>query len=235
MNIPVLILVYYAAVQETESAEYRSFQRHFADLFECIQNPTILSGGCDPKLLSGLLYSPLLLIPATGFVPLGQFQASVVRFSQDEKWSLDDANRFRNRIGFYFHDDRGGLIHVEIRKFVSHLDVRILTDAVINPRLILECRQLWTMFCEVGALIPHTRDVHWDFGFYCPHTVQSGQRPHPARCLSKTKPQHVICTRQDCRGGPVGLEYKHKCWFTVSACVLFSIVVYMVCVCTGGY
>ena len=43
MNIPVLILVYYAAVQGTESAEYRSFQSHFADLFESIQNPTTLS------------------------------------------------------------------------------------------------------------------------------------------------------------------------------------------------
>ena len=179
-------------------------------------NVTIESS--DPKLLSGLLYSPLLLIPATGFVPLGQFQASVVRFSRDENWCLDESNRFRNRIRFYFHDDREeGLVHVEIRSLVSHMEVRILTDAVINPRLILECRrQLWTMFCEVDSLYPHTRDVHWDFGFYCPHAVQSGRRPHPARCHSKNKPQHVICSIQDCRGGPVGLENKHKCWFTVS-------------------
>ena len=172
----------------------------------------------DPKLLSGILYSPLLLIPATGFVPLGQFQASVVRFSQDHKWRLDELNRFRNRIRFYFNDDREeGLVHVEIRSLVSHMEVRILTDAVINPCLIHECRrQLWTMFCEVGSLYPHTRDVHWDFGFYCPHAVQSGRRPHPARCHSKNKPQHVICSIQDCQGGPVGLENKHKCWFTVS-------------------
>ena len=40
----VLILVYYATVQETgESAEYRSFRDHFGDLFESIQNPTTLS------------------------------------------------------------------------------------------------------------------------------------------------------------------------------------------------
>ena len=39
----MLILVYYSAVQETESAEYCSFQDHFADLFESIQNPTTLS------------------------------------------------------------------------------------------------------------------------------------------------------------------------------------------------
>ena len=43
MNIPVLILVYYAAVQETESAEYRSFQRHYADLLEDIRSPTTLA------------------------------------------------------------------------------------------------------------------------------------------------------------------------------------------------
>ena len=39
----MLIQVYYVAVQETESAEYRSFRDHFADLFESIQNPTTLS------------------------------------------------------------------------------------------------------------------------------------------------------------------------------------------------
>ena len=172
----------------------------------------------DPKLLSGLLYSPLLLIPATGFVPLGQFQASVVRFSQDKNWRLDELNRFRNRIRFYFRNVRDkGLVHVEIRSLVSHMEVRILTDAVINPRLILECRcQLWKMFSEVGSLYPHTRDVSWDFGFYCPHALQSGRRPHPARCFS----EQVICSIRDCQGGPVGLEYKHKCWFAVSTCML---------------
>ena len=191
----------------------------------------------DPKLLSGLLYSPLLLIPATGFVPLGQFQASVVRFSQDENWSLDELNRFRNRICFYFNDDREeGLVHVEIRSLVSHMEVRILTDAVLNPRLILECRrQLWTMICEVGSLYPHTRDVHWDFGFYCPHAIQSGRRPHPARCRSKINPQHVVCSIRDCREGPVGLENKHKCWFTVSAqCMVGTIITYYVYTCVGS-
>ena len=183
-------------------------------------NVTIESS--DPKLLSGLLYSPLLLIPTTGFVPLGQFQASVVRFSQDKNWSLDEANRFRNRIRFYFHDDKEGLVHVEIRCLVSHMEVRILTDAVINPRLILECRrQLWTIFCEVGSLYPHTRDVRWNFGFYCPHAMQSGRRPHPARCRS----EQVICSIRDCRGGPVGLENKHKCWFSVS---IYNVFIYSI-------
>ena len=188
-------------------------------------NVTIESS--DPKLLSDLLYSPLLLIPATGFVPLGWFQASVVRFSQDGKWRLDELNRFRNRIRFYFHDDREeGLVHVEIRSLVSHVEIRILTDAVINPRLILECRcQLWTMFREIGSLYPHTRDVHWDFGFYCPYAVQSGTRPHPARCYSMIKPQHVICSIRDCRGGPVGLENKHKCWFTVSVRSMVHVII----------
>ena len=39
----LILLVYYAVVQETESAEYRSIHDHFADLFESIQNPTTLS------------------------------------------------------------------------------------------------------------------------------------------------------------------------------------------------
>ena len=42
-KIPVLIIVCYAAVQETESAECRSFQRHYADLLETIGNPTPLA------------------------------------------------------------------------------------------------------------------------------------------------------------------------------------------------
>ena len=113
-----------------------------------------------------------------------------------------------------------GLAHVEIRSLVSHMEVRILTDAVISPRLILECRrQLWTMFCEVGSLYPHTRDVRWDFGFYCPHAVQSGRCPHSCTLpLKEEAATHVICSMRDCREGPVGLENKHKCWFTVSTC-----------------
>ena len=179
----------------------------------CLLKPDY-SVAIDPKLLPGFLYSPLLLIPNTGFVPLGQFHASVVRFSQENNWRLDKFNRFRNRIRFYFHDDREeGLVHVEIRSLVSHMEVRILTDAIINPHLIPECRrQLWTMFCEVGSLYPHTRNVNWDFGFYCPLAVQSGRRPHPSRCFS----DKVICSEDDCQGGPVSLENKHKCWFTVS-------------------
>ena len=40
----IIILVYYAAVQETgESAEYRSFRDHFADLFKSIGDPTSLA------------------------------------------------------------------------------------------------------------------------------------------------------------------------------------------------
>ena len=153
----------------------------------CLLYPdhNVTTESSDPKLLSAFLYSPLLLIPVTGYVPLGQFQASAVRFSQDENWSLDELNRFRNRIRFYFHNEKEGLLHVEIRSLVSYVEVRILSDAIINPLLILECRrQLWKMFCEVASLYPHTRDVHWDFGFYCPHAVQSGRRPHPARCFS---------------------------------------------------
>ena len=41
--IAVWMLVYYAAFQETESVEYRSFKSHYADLFNGIQNPVSLS------------------------------------------------------------------------------------------------------------------------------------------------------------------------------------------------
>ena len=39
----MLIIVYFSAVQETESAEYRAFQRNFADLFKSIGDPTSLA------------------------------------------------------------------------------------------------------------------------------------------------------------------------------------------------
>ena len=48
----MLILVYYAAVQE--SAEYRSFQRHYADLYKSIGDPAYTS-------LAAELYSAGLL------------------------------------------------------------------------------------------------------------------------------------------------------------------------------
>ena len=39
----MLIIVYSSAVQETESAEHRAFQRHYADLFKSIGDPTSLA------------------------------------------------------------------------------------------------------------------------------------------------------------------------------------------------
>ena len=39
----MLVIVYFTAVQESESAEYRAFQRHFADLFKSIGDPTSLA------------------------------------------------------------------------------------------------------------------------------------------------------------------------------------------------
>ena len=38
-----LVIVYFSAVQESESAEYRSFQRHYADLYKSIGDPTSLA------------------------------------------------------------------------------------------------------------------------------------------------------------------------------------------------
>ena len=190
----------------------------------------------SPATPSSSLVSSILLSSSYQLLALSLLASSKPPSSDSLRIRIGDwtrLNRFRNRIRFYFNDDREeGLVHVEIRSLVSHMEVRCLTDAVINPRLILECRrQLWSMFYEVCSLYPHTRDVLWDFGFYCPHAVQSGRRPHPARCHSKNKPQHVICSMRDCQGGPVGLENKHKCWFTVSACsVVYYCSIHGLCV-----
>ena len=173
----------------------------------------------DPALLSALFYSPILLWPSTGFTPLGMFPATVIKLSQKKSWSLDECNRFRNRIRFYVQYIKEKLLHVELRTLSTHLEFRILPAATkpVNPRLIPVVRQeLWDAVIEVSSFYPHTKGVKWQHGFYCPHSVNSGGRPHPALCQTMEEPQDVVCSLPDCRGGPVALEDRHKCWFTVS-------------------
>ena len=176
----------------------------------------VVKESSDPRLLASLPYSPLLFLPSIGYVPLGQFSASIVRLALD--WTLDELERFRNRIRFYFSRKGERSLHVEFRTLSTHLEFRILPGAAtqtINPRMILECRsELWKVFCEVASSYPHTRNVKWLLGFYCPHGLQSGGRPHPARCLTD-EPQDVVCSQPGC-GGVVPLENKHRCWFMVS-------------------
>ena len=186
----------------------------------------------DPDLLSALFYSPILLWPSTGFVPLGLFPATVVKLSQHGSWSLDECNRFRNRIRFYVQYLKEKLLHVELRTLSTHLEFRIVSTTPVNPRLIPVVREeLWDAIIEVSSLYQHTQDVKWRYGFYCPHSVSSGGRPHPALCQTMEEPQDVVCSLSDCHGGPVGLEDRHKCWFMVSALYCNDMhVVYSTCV-----
>ena len=169
----------------------------------------------DPRILSSLQYSPLLLLPSIGYVPLGQFSASIVKLALD--WTLDELEWFRNRIRFYFSRKGKRSLHVEFRSLSTHLELRILATGSepIDPHMILECRsELWKVFCEVASSFPHMQSVEWQYGFYCPRGLQSGGRPHPARCLTD-EPQDVVCSQPGC-GGVVPIKDKHKCWFTVS-------------------
>ena len=186
----------------------------------------------DPDLLSALFCSPILLWPSTGFVPLGLFPATVVKLSQHGSWSLDECNRFRNRICFYVQYRKEKLLHVELRTLSTHLEFRIVSTTPVNPRLIPVVREeLWDAIIEVSSLYQHTQDVKWRYGFYCPHSVSSGGRPHPALCQTMEEPQDVVCSLSDCHGGPVGLEDRHKCWFMVSALYCNDMhVVYSTCV-----
>ena len=174
----------------------------------------------DPSHLNSLTYPPILIIPETGYVPLGPFPATVVKLSQSKHWILAKRPRFRNRIRFYFHLPAKQVLDVELRALSTHLEFRIRHDASskpINTCLIPEClRELRECFDKVLLFCPHTQGMKWDFGFYCPHAIQSGQCPHPARCCTDDEPQNVICSQEGCKDGPVDLEDKHKCWFTVS-------------------
>ena len=170
----------------------------------------------DPALLSVLFYSPILLWPSTGFTPLGMFPATVIKLSQKKSWRLDERNRFRNRIRFYVQYSKEKLLHVELRTLSTHLEFHILPAAAkpVNPRLIPVVRQeLWDAVIKVSLFYPHTKGVKWQHGLYCPLSVKSGGRPHPALCQTMEEPQDVVC---DCHSGPVALEDRHKCWFTVS-------------------
>ena len=171
----------------------------------------------DPTVLSGLFYSPILLCPSTDFCPLGLFPATVVNLSKRKLWELDKCNRFRNRIRFYVQYNKEKLLHVELRTLSTHLEFRILCTKPVNPRLILQLRrELWDAITKVSLIYPHTENVNWSYGFYCPHAADSGDHPHLALCQETEEPQDVVCSLPDCHGGPVALKDRHKCWFKVS-------------------
>ena len=175
----------------------------------------------DPNHLKGLTYSPILLIPRKGYVPLGLFAVTVIKLSQSNRWRLVGKQQFRNRIRFLFHHSMEGVMYyVELRALSTHLEFRIHHEAFskpINSRLIPECRrELKSVFDEASSRYY----MQWDFGFYCPYAIQSGRCPHPARHeTTRNKTRHfVICgkCKNDDYDQTVNLEEKHKCWFTVS-------------------
>ena len=174
----------------------------------------------NPCHLGSLTYPSILLIPRIGYVPLGPFPATIVKLSQSSNWTLAKRPRFRNRIRFYFRPPSEQVLDVELCSLSTHLEFRIRHDTSckpINSRLIQDCLlELTKCFDDVLSFYPHTKGLKWDFGFYCPHAIESGQCPHPASCMTKDKPQEVICSQEGCRDGPVYLDDKHTCWFTVS-------------------
>ena len=187
-------------------------------------DPSVNKESSNHEFLSNLTYSPLLLIPLScDFVPLGLFQALVVKCSKT--WYLDESKQYRhrNRIRFYFTS-----LHVEIRSLASHLEVRILNGNTDNQSLIAKFRyELWKLLDEVNKA--HTI-VHWTLGFYCPHGLeQSDIPPHSAKLLGKEINKvevyegstniSVTCSTSRCIQSAIALKDKHKCWFMVSVCV----------------
>ena len=174
----------------------------------------------DHSHLNDLTYAPLLLIPNKGHIPPGLFPATIVKLSQH--WKLfeteipiqNDAEptRFRNRIHFTFK----GKLGVELRALPTHLECRIRDPSgLIDPQLLSECRsELEEYFDEVLLSFFPTRKWKWNFGFYCPNALLSDKiPPHPGPLNEE---QMIKCTKSGCKEDLVGLEEKHKIWFTTS-------------------
>ena len=173
----------------------------------------------NPDHLVSLSFPPVVFLPSSGDVPLGQFPATAVNLSKH--WKPDEKNRYRNRIRFYakFKDSR--LLHVELRTLSTHLEFRVLSKPSTDTSLMVESiRKLSKVFAEVSSLYSHTQNITWEVGFYCPHSLQSGQQPHTATCISIDDPQEMICSQKDCEGGLIPLNDKHRSWFTVSTATI---------------
>lgn len=181
----------------------------------------------DPSILASLSPAPLLLVPSSGFVPLGLFPALVVKLSHS--WVLDKTDRFRNRICFFVSRRGQRVRKVEVRTLSTFLECRLLpvedpaSQALsTDSHVLINCRQeLWETLVHVSALYPHTQEVKWRFGFNCPGGLQPSGHPHPATCLTEYKPQDVVCSLSKCcQGSPFELQDKQKAWFMVSFNVL---------------
>ena len=176
----------------------------------------------NPDLLASLPFPPVVFLPSSGDVPLGQFPATVVNLSKH--WEPDEKNRYRNRIRFYAKCKHDRLLHVELRNLSTHFEFRVLSKPSINTSLMVESIQkLRDVFAELSSLYSHTQNVTWSVGFYCPHSLQSDRQPHTATCISIDNLQEMICSQRDCEGGLIPLNDKHKSWFMVSTVTLVSL------------
>ena len=169
----------------------------------------------SPVSIASLPYPPVLFLPSTGNVPLGQFSATAVKLSNCNHWTLVDTKRFKNRIQFYVKCGED-YVRVEFRAVSCHLELRIIPEeySEITPRSMIQCRSdLCKCLTEVTEFFPHTKNVKWQIGFYCPHALKSGEQPHPA-CYQTNK--FMLCQKKGCQNGVVPLAKEHKCWFDVS-------------------
>ena len=79
----------------------------------------------DPDVVSSLVSldvlgvspPPLLILFEEGFVPIGLFSGVVNELSQE--WTLDEENRFRNRVKFIAPPG-----YVELRQCLKYIEVR---------------------------------------------------------------------------------------------------------------
>ena len=167
----------------------------------------------NPVLLASLPYSPVLFLPSIRNVPLGQFSATAVKLSNH--WTLVDTERFKNRIQFEFECD-DEFLRVEFRSLLTHLELRVVPggSTKVTPCMMTQCcHELYRYLSEVSESYPHTKNMKWWYGFYCPHALQQpGGRPHPARLRGK----YIECCQKGCQGRKVPLDIRHKSWFCVS-------------------
>ena len=166
-----------------------------------LPDPDVVSSLMSLEVL-GVSPPPLLILFEEGFVPIGLFSGVINELSQE--WTLDEENRFRNRVKFFAPPG-----YVELRQCLKYIEVR----AVNVESFYVSIRENMSKCLEnVTCIQPHLTETKHKFGFYCPGSLSS--HLHPCEYSSKFA-QALICTKTPKCFDPKLIPPQYKPWFQV--------------------